>query len=474
MTDHKKSSLSRGDFIKRSALGFAGLTLGTRKYSSPGKTEILDAPRLKKKYAPNDRIQIATIGMGIIANYDTPTALKIPGVEFVAAADCYDSRLVHVKEAYGKDIFTTRKYEEVLARPDVDAVIISVPDHWHARISMDAMKAGKHVYCEKPMVHQISEGTQVIDTWKKTGKVMQVGSQFASDILYLKAGELFRSGAIGRLNQVKANYDRNSALGAWQYTMPEDANTKTVDWDRFQGNAPKVAWDPKRFFRWRCYWDYGTGVPGDLFVHLFTAVHTVVGAHGPTRISATGGIRYWEDGRQVPDVILGQYEYPKTDAHPDFTLTLQTNLEDGGGGGQNFQFIGDEGMIEVGWNSVKLIQNPRRSPSLNALVKGYNSVFTFSKKVQQEFIDRYTAEHANDEPKQPDMDRSTEYKTPDGYDARLDHFANFFDSIRNGKPTFENPVFGFRAAAPALMTNMSYRQKKMIEWDPEKMRLVNS
>lgn len=465
-------NFSRKNFLKSSALGLAGLALGPLKASGKSTTEVLENTLQKKRFSPNDRIQIATIGMGIIANYNTPTALEVPGVEFVAAADCYDSRLVHVKEAYGQDIFTTKDYKEILARSDVDAVIVSVPDHWHARISIDAMKAGKDVYCEKPVVHKIEEGSRVIQAQKQTGKVMQVGSQFASNILFKKAAELYQSGAIGKLNQVAATYNRNSALGAWQYSIPGDASPKTIDWNRFLGDAPKVPWDPKRFFRWRCYWDYGTGVPGDLFVHLFTAVHTVLGAIGPTRISAAGGLRYWLDGREVPDVILGQYSYPETGAHPEFTLTLQTNLADGSGGGSQFRFIGDEGIIEVGNNTVKLIQSHRRDPSLDQLVNGYNSVMTFSKKVQEEFRQNYKKAHAGLVPQSPEMDRTMEFQTPNGYDPRLDHFVHFFDSIRNGSSVFEDPVFGFRAAAPALLTNKSYQENRVIQWDPEDMRVI--
>ena len=475
MTDKKKknSSLTRKDFLKSSSLGVAGVALGARKSRGKPAARLLKTPDFKKKFSANDRIQIASIGMGIIANYDVPAALKVPGVELVAVADCYDARLTHAKEAYGKDLFTTKDYRKILARKDVDAVIAPVPDHWHARISIDAMKAGKDVYCEKPMVHKIGEGKQIIQAQKQTGKKMQVGSQYASNILFQKARDMYKSGAIGRLEQVDAAYNRNSVIGAWQYSMPEDATPKTVDWNRFLGDAPKVPWDPKRFFRWRCYRDYGEGIPGDLFVHLLTAVHTVTGSKGPTQISAAGGLRHWHDGRQVPDVIFGQYAYPETDNHPDFTLTLRSNLADGGGGAQRFQFIGDEGIIEVNYNTVKLIRHHRRSPSLNQLVNGYNSVMTFSEKVQQEFKQNYKKAHADAKPQSSSMNNTTTFQTPDGYSARLSHMINFFDSVRNGSPVFEDPVFGFRAAAPALLTNKSYREGRVINWDPEKMQLAD-
>lgn len=466
------SKLSRKNFLKNSVFGMAGLAASPLAGSVATSYQKLKNPDWRKKFAANDRIQIATIGMGIIAHYDTPTALQVPGVEMVAAADCYDSRLVRTKEVFGDDVFTTKDYREILNRSDVDAVLLCVPDHWHARMSIDALEAGKHVYCEKPMVQRIEEGNEVIQAQNRSGNVLLVGSQFASDMIFQKAAELYESGAIGKLNQVVAVYNRNSSLGAWQYSMPEDATPETVDWEGFLGHAPDRPWDPKRFFRWRCYNDYGTGVPGDLFVHLFTGIHTVVGAIGPTHISGTGGVRSWFDGRNAPDVISGQYHYPETENHPEFTLTLQSNLADGGGTGTRFQFIGDEGVIELSpGSSVKLTRVPRREPSLNQLMRGYNSVLTFSEEVQKEFEQNYEEEHADEVQYQPEMDQTEEFRTPDGYNSRLDHLVNFFDSIRNNAPVFEDVTFGFRAAAPALLTNTSLQEQRVIRWDPDNMRI---
>jgi predicted dehydrogenase len=337
------------------------------------------------------------------------------------------------------------------------------------------MKAGKDVYCEKPMVHKLKEGPQMIHAQKKTGQKLQVGSQYASNILFLKARDMYQAGAIGRLEQVDAAYNRDSAIGAWQYSIPKEASPKAVDWQTFQGDAPKVPWDPKRFFRWRNYQDYGEGIPGDLFVHLFTGLHTVTGSHGPTMITGNGGLYHWKDGRDVPDVIFGQYAYPEIKAHPAFIFTLRSNLADGGGPGHGnrFQFIGDEGIIEITFNTIKLTRHPRRSPSLHQLVHGYNSVMTFSKKVQREFKKYYKKAHADSKPQPTKMDHTTTFHTPDGYDPRVSHMVNFFDSIRNGKPVFEDPAFGFRAAAPALLTNKSFQEHRMIKWDPDKMQLVD-
>jgi predicted dehydrogenase len=178
------------------------------------------------------------------------------------------------------------------------------------------------------MVHAIEEGQSIISAQASSGKVFQVGSQYRSSLAYTKAREFFQQNAIGKLNSVEAWLDRNSAIGAWEYSIPTDASTKTCDWNQFQGSAPKHAWDPARFFRWRNYRDYGTGVAGDLFVHLLTGLHTVTNSLGPTRIFATGGIRYWKD-RDVPDVMLAVLDYPDSDAHPALYVLLRLNFKKG-------------------------------------------------------------------------------------------------------------------------------------------------
>lgn len=193
------------------------------------------------------------------------------------------------------------------------------------------MKAGKAVYCEKPMVRLVDEGAEVIAAEKETRATFQVGSQSASSLIYEKVRELIKNGTIGAINSVEARYNRNTSIGAWQYTLPLDGSPETIDWDRFLGTAPKRPFDAVRFFRWRNYSDYGTAVAGDLFVHLLTGIHHAVGSLGPTRIAGMGGLRYWKDGRDVYDLIMGLMDYPETDSHPGFTLALQCNFEDGGG-----------------------------------------------------------------------------------------------------------------------------------------------
>jgi predicted dehydrogenase len=457
----KKDTRSRREFLKIAAAGAAGLTAVTsapRVHALPGQQRPLaPVPGL-------DTIQIGLIGAGGQGIGDAETALLVPGVEIIAVADVYDGRLMRSRELWGDAIFTTRDYREVLARPEVDAVIIATPDHWHARIAIEAMKAGKDVYLEKPMVQDVEEGPQVIEAAQATRRILQVGSQRVSSIIYAKARDLFKSGVIGELNFVEAWWHRNSALGAWQYTIPPDASPETCDWARFLGDAPKRPFDATRLFRWRNYRDYGTGIPGDLFVHLFSGIHYVLDSHGPTRIMASGGLRHWHDGRDVPDIAVGVYDYPKTVAHPAFTLMLKVNFADGGGGdGHLFRFAGPEGVITIGGTGVTLARQPRpRDPGL--------SIETFPEALQEEI----TASHRSQYPDLTELRprEETLFAAPQGYSDTFDHFRNFFDAVRSRTPVVEDAVFGYRAAGPAVLTNTSYFEKRPIRWDPERMRRI--
>jgi predicted dehydrogenase len=346
MSKHTQSSRRR--FLQQ--IGATGLLFGAGSLTGLAAAEQAEERiiRYDKIISPNDEIRIGLIGLGIQGNNDVRQALKVPGVRLVAAADLYKGRLERAKEVYGNDLFTTQDYRELLNRNDIDAVLIVTSDHYHARITKDALQKGKAVYCEKPMVHKISEGHGVIEAQKASGKTMQVGSQRVSSIVYDKARELYKSGEIGKLNMVNAVYDRQDAIGAWEYTMPNDASPETVDWDAYIAGMGKMPFDPKKFFWWRNYRAFGTGVAGDLFVHLLSGTHVITGSKGPTKIFSAGQLSYWKDGRDVPDVMTGIMQYPETPDHPAFELTLQVNFVSGTGGQEMIKLVGEEGTIELG------------------------------------------------------------------------------------------------------------------------------
>ena len=444
-------SKTRRHFLTSTAagLGIAGFAQG--------------AAQSTRKLSANDKIQFALIGAGGMGSGDTVTALATGLTKLVAVADIYDGRLTRAKERWGNDIFTTRDYREILARPDIDAVIIGTPDHWHSKIAVDAMAAGKDVYCEKPMVQKVDDGKPVIEAAKKYNRILQVGSQRVSSIVYQKAKDLIASGAIGQVNMVEAWWDRNSAIGAWQYTLPLDATPENIDWDRFLGRAPKRPFDPIRLFRWRNYQDYGTGVAGDLFVHLFSGMHFVTGAIGPSRVFATGGLRFWNDGRDVPDVLVGLYDYPETSTMPAFNLALRVNFVNGAGETSGFRFVGSEGILKIDSGVTVSKQLKEIEPGM--------SIETFSNSTQAEFRKKYREQYPLSKPNADSMRPQSEdvYLPPRGYSDHLDHHRNFFTAVRTRQAITEDATFGLRAAGPALLSNVSYFENKLIQWDPQTM-----
>ncbi|MCZ2077391.1 MAG: Gfo/Idh/MocA family oxidoreductase [Bryobacterales bacterium] len=416
-------------------------------------------------FQANDNIQIALIGAGGMGQGDARYATSLPGVKLVAACDIYDGRLERMKEMWGNGLYTTRDFREVLNRKDVDAVIIGTPDHWHAPISILALNAGKDVYCEKPMIHSVDEGKRVIEAQKKSGRMFQVGSQYVSSMIFDKARQLLAAGALGEVNMVEAWLDRNSAVGAWQYSIPPDATPERIDWDRFLGNAPKRPFEPVRLFRWRNYNDYGTGVAGDLFVHLLSGLHFATGSIGPNRVYATGGLRFWKDGRDAPDVMLALMDYPKTAAHPEFTFALRVNFASGGSGEKfGFRFVGSEGVMTTTMSELTLSRRPRETEP------GY-TIGTFPKAVQEQFLKEYRANYPEQRPSADAMrpDREETFEPPRSHNAHLEHHKNFYAAVRSRKLFLEDAVFGMRTAAPALLCNMSVSKQRVYRWDPENM-----
>ncbi len=461
-----KAKPSRRQFIRQ--VGGTSLLLAAGGLRSLASDENKGRSVFYKTGSANDKIRVATIGMGIMGNIDTDSALRIPGVELAAVCDLYKGRLTRAKEKYGASILTTQDYRELIGRKDIDAVIIATADLWHARIAIDAMNSGKAVYCEKPVVQKISDGLPVIAAQKKTGKPMQVGSQRVSSIVYKKAKELYKTGAIGQLNCVEASFDRQDALGAWEYTMPTDGSPQTVAWDRYIEGMTKIPWDAKKFFWWRNYKDFGTGVAGDLFVHLLSGIHLLTDSFGPKTIFASGQLCYWKDGRDVPDIMTGIMQYPETKEHPAFQLMLRVNFVSGQGEKGITRFVGSEGVLEMldsGFSLTHSIMS--KAPGIG----GWDAFDTYPKAMQEELMKLYNQKYSAEDKKRP-VKPSVTYTAPEGYDEHLEHFRNFFDGVRDNKPLVEGPEFAFRAAAPTLACNDSYFQKKIINWDPVNMKVV--
>lgn len=461
---------SRREFVKD--LANASLAAGAfpyvvtrRRSTEPVTLERVPHPDRTRQFAANDTIRLGVIGTGIIGFYNIRSALTVPGVELAAVCDLYDGRLTRAREEFGQDIVTTRDYRELLARDDIDVILNATPDHWHDIISIDAMRAGKAVYCEKPMVQEVAEGHSVIEAERQHGAKFQVGSQGVSSIVMKKAQDLYRDGAIGDLILVEAINDRHSSLGAWQYSIPPDASPETIDFDTFLGDTPRVPFDPVRFFRWRNYRAYGTGIAGDLFVHLFSWLHWVISSDGPNRVYGSGGLRYWTDGRDVPDILACVVDYPQAETHPAFNMQIRVNFVAGGSGGSSLKLVGSEGTLSFAGNSLTLTRAPFPArPGYG----GYDSLSTFPEAVQQAYEEQYQMEYY-DVPRRV-IEPEAVYRAPEGYDDRDDHWANLIAAVRDGKPIVEDATYGLKAAGPSLAANESYFTDRIVNWDPRRMR----
>ncbi|MDX9880498.1 MAG: Gfo/Idh/MocA family oxidoreductase [Prolixibacteraceae bacterium] len=437
---------TRRPFIKKALMGTVALNFAPAllRAGAPGSH-----PRNDKN---QDVIRIALIGKGKMGTSDTRTALMTGGVELIGVCDLYDARLQDARKLWGDKILVTKDYKDILSMSNVDAVIVATPDHWHQQIAIDSLKAGKHVYCEKPVIHKLEEGKALLEAQEKSNCLLQVGSQGMASLGNRAARKLVQAGAIGRVNFVEAQFS-STPRALSQFVPPDDASEQTIWWSRFLGNAPKREFDPRRFFQWRSWSDYGTGLAGDLFVHVVASIQYIMNASGPEKVYATGGIRHYIDGsRDTPDFILGYFDYPDKNNMGAFTLSVGANCVDGVSkkwGSTDFRIVGDKGTLEVGWDKIVLKTLNTTDENSFGLLKELGQGIEIPQKISSnEFI----------------------FQTDKTYKGgHYDHFSHFFEGIRNGAPISADALFAVRSAAPALLCNLSYLKQKPVFWDAEKL-----
>jgi predicted dehydrogenase len=320
---------------------------------------VLDAePAPQQTSAPGDRVRFGMIGIGMQGSGLLSTAITLPGVECVAAADLYDGRHTLAREVTNNPgLPATRRYQELLDRKDIDCIVAAVPDHWHRNVVVDACNAGKDVYCEKPMSHTAEEGFDMVAAAQKNNRIVQIGSQRVSGILFGKARDLYQSGAIGDVSMVELTLGRNDPTGAWEYPPPLDLSPDTLDWDKWLNNAPKIPFSAERFARWRCWKEYGTGVGGDLMVHLLSGMQFTLGWNEPPRsATALGGIVRWKDGRNMPDLHAVLFDYHGVPVYVRLGLGTETP--------ELSRFMGPKGILDVSGSEVR--HSPQRGIDIRA------------------------------------------------------------------------------------------------------------
>lgn len=439
-----KQSISRRDFMGRTSTAAGAAFVGERI--------MLEAPSLSTAPGPvpaSDRIRFGIIGVGMQGSGLLRTSVKLPGVECVAACDLYDGRIDLAKEIVDKPIQTTKRYHDLLGNKDIDCLIAAVPDHWHRQIVVDACNAGKDIYCEKPMTHEVPQGFEIIEAEKSNNRIVQIGSQRRSSIVFAKAKELLEQGAIGDVCLVEASLGRNDPCGAWQYTVPPDLSPKTVDWETWLGTAPKHPFDPLRWTRWRCYQDYGEGIPGDLFVHLLTGIHFIAGITAPPeRAFSAGGLFRWHDGRDVPDCLTTSYDYPS------FRATVRVTLNTDGP--EFTRFYGPGGMMEVNEEAVTVWA--QEGVDFAPCTPGW------PKKMKGDYADTWHADH-DPKPGTQTIIASKSFYAPPEYNDDREHLWNYFQSVRTRQPSVEDATFGNNTAIGCHMANYSYFKKTVAVWD---------
>ncbi len=429
--------VNRRDFIKTTGTA-AAVAAGANLYSTVSA----------RAAGSNEKIRIGFIGpggRGFAAHVKTLAQLKNEGanIELTAVAEVYSEQLNMVADYIQKENGNTPAkyvdYVEMLAKEDLDAVCIGTPDHWHAKQIIDCLKAGKHVFCEKPMTKTVEEAVEVVDVWRNSGKVMQVGVQSTSLPVWDQVRSLLQAGKLGKVLQFQTEYFRNSDMGQWRYYKLEKQMTpKTIDWKRWlgveEGLAEDQPFDRAVYKQWRRFWPFGSGMFTDLFVHRTTAMLKATGLNYPSRVVGAGGIYLEFDGRDVPDVA-----------------TVVADFKEGVQGLINATMCNQETRIEQ-------------------IIRGHNGSFVFGNGEQFDSF-KFIPERPQVTKNSSLKEEVIEVETPplDKVSTTYLHFKNWVDAMNAGDPKACNnpPDLGAAAIATVILGARSYREDRVFYFDGE-------
>ena len=445
------------DMSQYSRRKFLGLGAAAAGASLASRTFLLNPEPLwaSQAAAAGERIRFGMIGIGMQGSGLLTDSIELPGIECVAACDLYDGRHTLAREitqeVTGKgNLPVTRRYHELLDNKNIDCLVAAVPDHWHKQVVIDAVNAGKDIYCEKPMSHTAADGVAMVEAAQKSGRIVQIGSQRVSSLICKKAKELIAQGTIGDLVLVEGWLGRNDPTGAWEYPPPLDLSPENLDWDTWQGTAPKKAFDPYAFARWRCWKEYGTGVAGDLLVHLISGMMFMLGINEPPKQAmSVGGILRWKDGRNMPDVQATVYYYGQLPVY--MRLNLGTEMP------ETYRLQGSKGILEVNEFGLNYTPQSGKDAAPSYYAAG------FPKEMRTAYEKQW---HEKNDPKigHEPMPESISYRGPD-YDDMKPHLWTFFQAVKSRQPVVEDAVFGHHAALACHMANESYFRQKPVWWD---------
>lgn len=414
MADEK--GCSRRRFLKTAGVAAAGLPF-------------LSAHRYRRVWGANDRLRIGLIGCGGIAQAHLGALLGMQeeaNIEIVAVCDVYERRARRFQDwawQEGARPDVTTDHERVLERSDIDYIVVATPEHWHAQLTLDALDAGHHVYCEKPLTHTVEESFAVVDKARSTGRKLQVGVQGMSDDSYSSAHEAIRAGKLGPVIEAQIDYVRNHPddQGPWR-TRVDDNLPKPADlnWQRWLGPAPERPWSAPRFYEWRNYRDYSGGIASDLFIHRLTRLLKACGLTYPEHAVGMGGIYLWDDGRELPDNMEMLLEYP---AHEGIT----------------------PGM------TVHVLGTMGNDQGIDHLIRGQDATLHFTSD-GWEIIEQGSGTVIE------------RHQKTGGEDIAL-HHQNLHDAIRSDAPLHCPPELGLYGVVGITGANQSWVQEEMLTWD---------
>ena len=470
------SSTGTSDHIRIGIIGYGGrgghLVRGAG-FATPGWTDLSSEKarknRLDKSFATfmqQEDLNVSLVGVCDLFDFRSGLGVQASKNEVRPGGKPKETAIVY------------RHYTDLLSNDDIDAVIVATPDHWHSRITIDAAKAGKHVYCEKGLTRTFDEAIDVYDTVKRTGITFQLGHQNRQVEANDKAKRIIDQGLLGPINMVELTTNRNSPWGAWVWGIHPDGNERTIDWKTFQEPVPIKNRIPfgeealKRFFRWRCWFDYGTGLSGDLLSHDFDTINQLMDIGIPKYASSTGGIYFYKDGRDVPDVWNATFEYPDKDLTVLYSATLSSNNPRGN------RIMGHDATMMMGGQSG--------GGSIHGFIVTADDASTqYKERIENGMINtRYPMYSYAPGSKQIDgvtsatskyfASKGLLYTYRDG--KRVDpthlHIKDWLEAIRRGGQPKCNIEVALHEAVSCHMATESYLQGRRIEWDPVNRKLL--
>lgn len=376
-------------------------------------------------------------------------------------------------------------YRDLLAADDVDAVVIASPDHWHGQMAIDAVKAGKHVYLEKPMTWTVPETYALRDAVKQSNVIFQLGHQNRQVEAYHRAREIVEKGLLGDISLIETGTNRNDPNGAWVYPIHPDANPNTIDWKQFEGDPDRVKeyldymtsaglakyigpesrdkFSLERFFRWRCWWDYSTGLSGDLLTHEYDAMNQILNLSIPASATSSGGVYFFRDGRTVPDVLQTTFEYPDRGFAMLYSATQASQFK------RSRKIMGHDATMEVG-TTLTVTIDPQSDQYRDKIDKGViEPGKPFYHYIPGKDIDAVTSAT-----ELYFAERGLLYSYIGGkrYNTTYLHLREWIECIRTGKKPSCGIDEGFQEAITAHMGTRAYLEGRTQYWDAEREEIT--